>query len=64
MKKRATLVQKVHEAQWLRHIVANKLSTPLTVLRYLREGRSVPPTLIELAIKDLEALMKQVDEIQ
>lgn len=56
------LVQKVHKAQRLRHITANKLTPALTVLRHLQEGKAVSPRLIQRAIQDLEAIIKWVDK--
>ena len=56
-----SLVRRVARAQQLRHVIANKLTLPLTVLRELREGRAVPPRLVAQAIQDLEALMAWVD---
>jgi len=61
MGKHATLVQKIHRRQRLRHIAANKLTAALTVLRELRNSRTVNPRLVERAIRDLEALMAWVD---
>ena len=61
MGKHRTIVQQIHRRQRLRHIVANKLTPALTVLRYLREGKLVSPKLLEQAILDLEALMELVD---
>lgn len=51
----------IHRKQQLRHIAANKLVAALTVLRELRDSRTVSPRLVERAIKDLEALMAWVD---
>lgn len=56
-----TLVQKVRRKQRLRHVAANKLTAALTVLRELRDSRTVSPRLVERAIRDLEALMAWVD---
>ena len=61
MKKHTKLVQKIHRRQRLRHVTANKLTAALTVLRELRDSRSVSPRLLERAIRDLEALMAWVD---
>ena len=55
------VVRRVARAQQLRHVVANKLTLPLTVLRELHEGRAVPPRLLARAIQDLEAIMAWVD---
>ena len=62
MGKYATLVQKIHRRQQLRHIVANKLTAALTALRYVQEGQSISPKFLERAICDLEALMELVDK--
>ena len=61
MGKHATIVQQIHHKQRLRHVTANKLTAALTVLRELRDSRSVSPRLLERAIRDLEALMAWVD---
>lgn len=55
------LVARVHRRQAVRHVVANKLQLALTVLRELEEGRVVPRSLAERAIKDLRAVMRFVD---
>lgn len=54
-------VQKVHRAQRTRHLVANKLTAALTVLRHLKDGGLVGQKLLERAIRDLEAIMELVD---
>ena len=56
------LVARVHSRQRVRHVVANKLQLALIVLRELEDERAVPPELIQRAIKDLEAVMRFVDE--
>jgi len=56
------LVQKVHKAQRLRHITANKLTPALVALRHLKEGKAVSPRLIQRAIQDLEKIMEWVNE--
>lgn len=55
-------VQKVHKAQRTRHLVGNKLTPALTVLRHFQEGKMVSQRLIERAIHDLEAIMELVDK--
>lgn len=62
MDKHRTIVQQIHRRQRLRHVAANKLTAALTVLRELRDSRSVSPRLVERAISDLEALMAWVDK--
>ena len=56
------VARRVARAQELRHVIANKLTLPLTVLRELNQGRAVPPRLLERAIKELEAIMTWVDQ--
>ena len=58
----SALVRRVARAQPLRHMVANKVTLPLTVLREQHAGRAVAPGALALAIRDLEALMAWVDE--
>ena len=48
-------------AQHLRHVIANTLTLPLTVLRELHEGRTVEPRALAQAIRDLDALLAWVD---
>jgi len=55
------LVEKVHRKQRTRHLVANKLTAALVVLRHIRDGELVSQKLIERAICDLEAIMKLVE---
>jgi len=62
MGKHRTIVQQIHHRQRLRHVAANKLNAALIVLRDLRDSRTVSPRLVELAIRDLEALMAWVDK--
>ena len=57
----SSVVRRVARQQWLRHLVANKLTLPLTVLRELRAGRPVEPRVVAQAIRDLDALMASVD---
>ena len=47
---------RIHHQQHLRHVTANKLTLPLTVLRRLAVGEPVPPRLLQQAIRDLEAI--------
>lgn len=62
MGKHRIIVPQIHRKQRVRHVAANKLTAALTVLRELRDSRTVSPRLIERAIKDLEALMAWVDK--
>lgn len=57
----SSVLRHVARAQQLRHLVANKLTLPLTVLRELQAGRSVEPRVVAQAIRDLDALMASVD---
>lgn len=56
-----TVVRRVHRAQRLRHVTANKLTLPLTVLQHLQDGKAVEPRLLAKAIRDLEAIIEWVD---
>ena len=38
---------RAHQTQQLRHILANKLTLPLTVLRELRAGKAVAPRMLQ-----------------
>ena len=60
----SALVRRVARQQRLRHVVANKLTLPLTVLRELHEGRAVEPRALAHAIRDLEALVASLDELR
>jgi hypothetical protein len=51
----------VHRAQRRRHLAANKLTLSLTILRHLRDGKTVTTRQLTQAIRDLEALMRRVD---
>ena len=55
------VVRRVARAQRLCHIVANKLTLPLTVLRELRDGRAVEPRVIAKAVEELESLIASLD---
>ena len=57
----SAILQRVARTQRLRHLIANKLTLPLTVLRELRAGRAVEPRVVAQAIRDLDALMTFVD---
>ena len=59
----SAIVRRVARAQQLRHVVANKLTLPLTVLRELRDDRAVEPRVIAHAIRDLEALVASLDTL-
>lgn len=54
-------LEKIHQSQLTRHVVANKLSLPLTVLQSLQDGKPVEAKLLEQAIRDLEAIIEFVD---
>lgn len=56
------LVQELQETQRLRHVVANKVTLPLTILRSLQEGQPLSPHLLDKAIHDLQALVQAVEE--
>lgn len=56
------LVEQVHQTQHLRHLIANKLTLPLVVLRDLQVGKLVNPTLIQRAIRDLAAIERFVSK--
>ena len=43
MNKHRTIVPQIHRQQRLHHVTANKLTAALTVLRELRDSRSVSP---------------------
>lgn len=58
---KSAVLQHVARTQRLRHLIANKLTLPLTVLRELRAGRAVEPRVVAQAIRDLDALMTLVD---
>ncbi|MBI5569062.1 MAG: hypothetical protein HY914_03870 [Desulfomonile tiedjei] len=55
-------LEKIHQSQLLRHVVANKITLPMTVLGELSEGKSVDLVLIERAIRDLKAIIQFVEE--
>ena len=55
-------MEKVHQSQLVRHVVANKITLPMTVLGELSEGKSVDIALIERAIRDLKAIIKFVED--
>ncbi len=52
------LLQEVHQKQYFRHVVANKLTLPLTVLREFKDGRTVGKRAINLATQNLESIMR------
>lgn len=45
-----------YHAEQLHHLLGNKLTLPLTVLRSLRDGKRVSQRTIERAIRDLQAI--------
>ena len=57
----SAVVRRVARRQQLRHIVANKVTLPLTVLRELHEGRAVESRVVARAIQDLETLVASID---
>lgn len=54
----AALLQELQQAQYLRHLLANKLTLPLTLLDHLQAGKSATPRLFGLAIRDLKNLVE------
>ncbi len=59
-----TLVERIHNKQQLGHILANKLTLPLTVLQELDAGRAVAPTIIRKAIRAMQQAIALVDEAE
>jgi len=55
------LVEKVHQEQQLRHVLANKLTLALTVLRQLEDGKPVGQDTLRRARRDLDTAIKLVD---
>ncbi len=63
MKRLATLdLEKIHQSQLSRHVVANKITLPLTILGELSEGRSVNLALIKRAFRDLKAIVQFLED--
>ncbi len=58
------LVERVHKKQGLRHILANKLTLPLTVLQELDAGHTVDPATIRKAIRAMQQAIALVDEAE
>lgn len=56
-------VEKVHQEQAGRHVLANRLSLPLTVLSQLEAGKTVPPETLRRAIKELKEAVRVFDRI-
>ena len=56
-----TLVEKVHQEQAVRHVLANRLSLPLTVLSQLEAGKPVPPQTLRRAIAELKEAVRLFD---
>ena len=54
-------VEQVHKEQAARHVLANKLSLPLTVLSQLEAGKTVPPHTLRRAIADLKEAVRFFD---
>lgn len=57
------LVEKVHQEQPLRHVLANKLTLALTVLRQLEDGKAVQPETLRRAIAELKEAVQVFDGI-
>lgn len=53
-------LQELQYTQELRHLLANKLTLPLTLLAHLQAGKSVTPRLFDLAIRDLRSLAELI----
>jgi len=58
-----TLVEKVHQDQAVRHVLANRLSLPLTMLSQLEAGKLVPPQTLRRAIAELKEAVRMFDRI-
>ena len=56
-------VEKVHQEQAWRHVLANRLSLPLTVLSQLEAGKSVPPQTLRRAIAELKEAVRVFDRV-
>jgi len=56
-----SITDRVHRRQRFRHTAANKLTLPLTLLREIRDGRTVRPRLLQQAIKDLESIQELLE---
>ncbi len=56
------LLQELQQTQQLRHLLANKLTLPLTLLDHLQAGKSVTPRLFGLAIRDLRSLVELIKQ--
>jgi hypothetical protein len=54
-------VEKVHQEQAWRHVLANRLSLPLTVLSQLEAGKTVPPQTLRRAIAELREAVRLFD---
>ena len=54
-------VEKVHQEQAWRHVLANRLSLPLTVLSQLEAGKPVPPQTLRRAIAELKEAVRYFD---
>ena len=48
-----------YHVEQLRHLLSNKLTRPLTILGYLRDGKQVGRRTIERAIRDLQTIAEQ-----
>lgn len=56
-------VEKVHQEQTGRHVLANRLSLPLTVLSQLEAGKTVPPQTLRRAIAELKEAVRVFDRV-
>lgn len=56
-------VEQVHKEQAWRHVLANRLSLPLTVLSQLEAGKPVPPETLRRAIAELKEAVRVFDSI-
>jgi len=56
-------VEKVHQDQAARHVLANRLSLPLAVLSQLEAGKPVPPQTLRRAVAELKEAVRVFDRI-
>ena len=55
------LLDALDRSQQLRHVLGNKLTLPLLVLKRLRAGENVGDRTLESAVRDLEGMLEIVD---
>jgi hypothetical protein len=55
------LIDALDQSQPLRHVLGNKLTLPLLVLKRLRAGERVTDQTLDGAVRDLEGLLKIVN---